>query len=128
MNKYDVSRLLKEGKNVFVAEIGNGLYNEGATNVWGFEKAQWKGEKQLIASLFIDGKEVFSTDESWKSISNDFYLYNDLRIGESVDFNNYNPNLYLNDVIGFNGVITTNHLMDSKFTLNYCPSIKEYHN
>ena len=126
VNKYDVSDFLREGENVFVAQLGNGLYNEGVVNVWGFETAGWKGEKQLIASLFVDGIEVFSTNDSWFCRSDDFYLYNDLRIGESVDFNEYDEHLYCDaDIKGFNNAIITDHLANAEFRLSFCPPVRE---
>ncbi len=86
-NEYDVTSLLKKGKNAICSELGNGWRNpKGKT--WGFDTAPWWGGRQLIAQInitFDDGtKEVIGTDASWKCKSGPT-IYNHLREGETYD-------------------------------------------
>lgn len=126
VNKFDVTEYIEDGENVFVAELGNGFYNEGAENVWNFHKAHWKGEKQLLAALSIDGKTVLETDKNWYCTQNAFYLYNDLRIGESVDFRLLDKDLYSDrKVDGWQRVAETDHLGKAKLRLCTCTPVRE---
>lgn len=82
--EYDVTALLKPGKNEIIVRLGAGWYNEKAANAWEFEHAPWSGSLKMIASLCADGDCVFVSDTSWQGrISNTVFAQ--LREGETYD-------------------------------------------
>ena len=85
VNEYDVTALIKKGENELLVEVGNGFYNEGIETVWGHHKAEWRGVPTLWAKLTIDGKEVFSTDQTWQTAVNKTIYFNQIRSGEYFD-------------------------------------------
>ena len=85
---YDVTDLIKDGKNIITAEVGRG---------WRFHKRPQHAPKHikaddpaLIASLCLtynDGSEaIINTDSTWKS-SESKTVYNDMYGGETYDDN-----------------------------------------
>ncbi|HOA33140.1 MAG: family 78 glycoside hydrolase catalytic domain [Clostridiales bacterium] len=85
---YDVTDLIKDGKNIITAEVGRG---------WRFHKRPQHATKHikadepaLIASLCLtynDGSEaIINTDSTWKS-SESKTVYNDMYGGETYDDN-----------------------------------------
>ncbi len=86
-NKYDVSHLLKRGENIFSAILGNGFYNENFPSGWDHNKAPWRDTPKLFACLYVNGKEVFTTDEKFLFKADECIYFNQLRSGEYWDFN-----------------------------------------
>lgn len=86
-NKYDVKDLLKNGENLFCAILGNGFYNENFHSGWDHDKAPWRDTPKLFACLFVNGKEVFTTDENFLFKADECIYFNQLRSGEYWDFN-----------------------------------------
>lgn len=86
-NKYDVTHLVQEGENIFAAIVGNGFYNENFPSGWDHNKAPWRDVPKLFASLWVDGKEVFTSDESFACKADECIYFNQLRSGEYWDFN-----------------------------------------
>lgn len=85
-NSYDVTGLLKEGKNTLCAIAGNGFFNESFESGWHFQRAPWRGEPQLLIHLEVNGKVVAVSDKSWKcSRECSPIIYNHLRSGEYFD-------------------------------------------
>ena len=56
--RYDVTRLLRRGENVFGAILGNGWYDCSTGEVWHFDKAPWQDYPKLLFELVIDGRTV----------------------------------------------------------------------
>ena len=84
-NTYDVSSLLKEGKNEIVILLADGWYR-GSIGAKGFTYVFGKYTQVLVQLELADGSRV-SSDESW-SWSNDGPLaFTDLKDGEIVNFN-----------------------------------------
>ena len=89
-DEYDVSHLLKKGKNVICAIAGNGFFNETFRTVWEFHNAYWRDAPQILVSLWLNGENVLVSDSTWK-VSREFshITYSHLRSGEFVDMRRY---------------------------------------
>jgi len=85
---YDVTSQLKQGANAVGAILGNGWYNQHATDVWDFHKAPWRGRPALLLQIhveFADGSsQVIVSDGSWK-VSSGPIVFDGIRNGESYD-------------------------------------------
>lgn len=84
-NRYDVTDLIKSGKNVISAICGNGWYNEAIENVWHCETASWRDVPKLILALYVNGKAAVVSDTSWKYSLTSPVTFNQLRSGETFD-------------------------------------------
>jgi len=81
---YDVTSLLKAGKNAITVLLGNGWYNCRTQEVWNFVHAVWLDSPKMLCDLECDGKIVMSSDDSWK-VHPSPILFNQLRNGEKYD-------------------------------------------
>jgi len=81
---YDITHLVRCGKNVITVLLGNGFYNTDSQDSWGFEHASWKHIPKLLCEVVADGKTVLSSDNSWKSIASPI-TFNQVRNGEFYD-------------------------------------------
>ena len=81
---YDITHLLKPGKNVIAVLLGNGLYNDRTPEVWNFANAAWHDNPKLLFDLECDGKIALVSDDSWKVIPSPI-IANQLRQGEIYD-------------------------------------------
>lgn len=67
---YDVTALLRQGRNALGIHLGNGWFNP-YPRWWQDYRMQWFGAKRAILQLDVvyadGGTEVFGTDESWRS-------------------------------------------------------------
>ena len=81
--EYDVTRLLKTGKNAVCVLLGNGLYN-CRVHKWSFDKAPWRDYPKLLCDIVIDGKTVAKSDYSWKTHPSPV-TFNELRNGQYFD-------------------------------------------
>lgn len=82
---YDVSTLLKEGKNELVILLGDGWYR-GSIGAKGFTYVFGK-HTQVLAQLELSNGQKVVTDESWKWSNDGPIRFADLKDGEIVDFN-----------------------------------------
>lgn len=66
---WDVSELLRVGRNELVASVGRGHYAARGANVWGWHLAPWHREPTLIAQLeYLDEdghRRVIGTGREW---------------------------------------------------------------
>ena len=83
-DEYDVSNLLKKGGNALGVILGNGFLNSIGGYPWRFDKADFRSAPMLSLTLEIDGKELFHSDESFKTAPSPIY-FDDLRCGEYYD-------------------------------------------
>lgn len=83
-NTYDITDLLKRGKNTVNVTVGNGWFLETVMSPWLFEHAVWSNRPQLICEFFADGKLVLKSDSGWKC-KRSKTVYNSLRYGETHD-------------------------------------------
>ena len=88
-NTYDLTEMLKRGRNSLGLMLGRGWYNElcGA-EPWGFSSAPWVAQPKAIAQLrvtFADGsQQTVLTDSSWK-VADGPVVFDDFRIGDVYD-------------------------------------------
>ena len=80
---YDVSDLLREGKNDIQVILGDGWYRsvsgvDGNRNIYGEDIA-------LLFQLEIDGQAVCVSDDKWEASQNGAIRENDMQQGETVD-------------------------------------------
>lgn len=85
---YDITDLLKKGKNVFGVEVGGGWFSN-SPKYWGWQNS-WYGNPRMIAQatiIYMDGtvKEIVS-DDSWLW-QEGCILETSIYDGEIVDFN-----------------------------------------
>lgn len=85
VNKYSVAKLLKRGKNCIKVILGNGLRNEGVASVWNLDKEADRKYPEFALRLFIDGKMLLESDETWKYSMHSGIMFNQYRVGEHVD-------------------------------------------
>jgi alpha-L-rhamnosidase len=85
---YDVTGLLREGKNTAGIMLGRGQYDPLCNDIWGLSKAAWVDQPKVIALLytvFTDGSTTeVVTDGDWKT-SGGPVVYDDTRHGELYD-------------------------------------------
>ena len=94
---YDVSGLIKKGKNVIAVWCGNGWYNEDFRSSWDFDKAPWRDVPKLWLRLELDGAELLKTDSTWKARANSAIVFNGLRSGETFDDRAFEENWAMPD-------------------------------
>lgn len=81
--EYDVTDLLKQGKNAVVVLLGNGQFNSRVPK-WSFDKAPWRDFVKMLCDIVIDGKVVAKSDPSWKVHASPI-TFNELRNGQYYD-------------------------------------------
>lgn len=88
---FDISGLLHFGDNDFLAEVGNGFYNDFASSPWQFDRAPWRDELRMIAQIeieLISGKKVtIKSGSDWLVLDDGECTFNSIRNGEFRDFN-----------------------------------------
>jgi Alpha-L-rhamnosidase N-terminal domain./Bacterial alpha-L-rhamnosidase. len=86
-DSYDITSLLKKGKNAFGIHLGNGWYNP-YKKWWNDYRMQWFGHKKAIAQIllvFSDGtSQIIATGPDWKW-SHGPITYNCVYDGETYD-------------------------------------------
>ena len=87
-DRFDVTDFLKPGENCFLAELGNGFYNDFVKSPWNFDHALWRSDLKLIAELHIYNKDGtvqrLLSDESFE-VAEGNVLFNSIRKGETQD-------------------------------------------
>ena len=87
-DKYDLTDILKSGKNTLGIILGNGLRNAWGGFIWDFDKAVFRGAPITAFSLellYSDGaKETIISDSQTKTAPSPI-LYDDLHTGEMFD-------------------------------------------
>lgn len=85
---YDVTPLLKSGRNTFAAVLGNVFYNRQSQSNWDFDKASWRDRPKMIFRMYCvyknSGRFVVPSDSSWKTSCGGFE-YNDIYTGDHYD-------------------------------------------
>ena len=83
---YDVTHLLKEGRNLIVALCGNGFLNEDFFNTWQSHiLATYRDHPKLMLELECDGEIAVVSDETWRYSDNSPYILNRFRISSIYD-------------------------------------------
>ena len=85
---HDVTDHLGQGGNTVGLVLGTGWYNHFAQAAWGFNKAPWRSNPEMICQLeitYADGtSETIISDQSW-TCSQGPILYDGIRNGEHYD-------------------------------------------
>ena len=81
--EYDVTKLLKKGKNAVTVLLGNGLFNCHEPH-WSFDKAPWRDYPKLLCDIVVDGQTVAKSDCSWKTCNSPI-TFDGFRNGQSYD-------------------------------------------
>ena len=127
-NTYDVSKLIKKGKNVISVIAGNGFYNESFKTTWEYEKSPWRDAPKFILSIKINGVVSLVSDESWR-VSKDIspITYSHLRSGEHFDSTKDNESWKRvgYDDSSFSNVVAETPANNVKFLKTNCPPVKE---
>lgn len=85
-NEYEVTHLLRKGKNVISVICGNGFLNESFKSAWFYPDALWRDAPKFCLRLEIDGETAIVSDESWKcDREGSHIIFNHLRSGEYHD-------------------------------------------
>ncbi len=85
---FDITDLLKSGKNSVTVELGNSFLNE-TTPVWDWHKASWRSAPKMIADIIIeyaDGtSQTVATGEDWLVTLDGPITANSIYLGEVYD-------------------------------------------
>lgn len=85
-NEYDVTSLLKKGKNTVCVIAGNGFFNESFRTPWIYNEAPFRDAPQFLLSLTVNEKSVLVSDGSFRfSKEKSPIIYSHLRSGEYYD-------------------------------------------
>ncbi len=87
-DKYDLTDILKNGKNTLGIILGNGLRNAWGGFIWDFDKAVFRGAPITAFSLelsYSDGAKETIISDSQTKIAPSPILYDDLHTGEMFD-------------------------------------------
>ena len=72
--RYDITALLKPGKNALGVMLGNGWYNcRFPKNVWNFDSASWIDVPKLLCNVVADGRVILSASSAFGA--SQMYLY-----------------------------------------------------
>lgn len=84
----DVTRRLRQGRNVLGIELGRGFYGMTGGNVWRWEAPPWHDEPVVRAVLYLEyaggGVERVVTDGTWRLHAGPT-VFDDLYAGETYD-------------------------------------------
>jgi len=87
-DRYDLTGLLRPGKNVLGLMLGNGMLNCPGGQIWEFENTRYRSAPKAALSfeaIRTDGTSVgFEADEQFVCAPSPIY-YDDLRVGEFYD-------------------------------------------
>lgn len=117
--EYDVQSLLRVGENTITVITGNGYYNEGVDSVWKLQNEEGRDFPKVALRLCTDHICV-DTDESWKCSFDSPIYYNQLRIGEYVDYRLRDASKWQ-----WKPVCWAPKPPKGQFRLNECPSVRE---
>lgn len=95
-DKYDISSIIKTGKNTIGIILGNGFLNNIGGYPWGFDKATFRSAPKVSFIVYIDGKEFIHSDEFCRVAPSPIY-FDDLRCGEYYDSRLEQPGWNLSD-------------------------------
>lgn len=87
-DRYDVSELITDGKNVLSVILGNGFQNNPGGAIWKFDTAAWRSSPKLALRLTVQREngevKYIEADESFKTFESPI-IFDDYRAGEYYD-------------------------------------------
>lgn len=99
-DNYDLTSLLRVGKNVIGIMLGNGMQNSVGGQIWCFDEARFRSSPKVALSFvatYINGENyIINADETFKTAPSPIY-FDDLRCGEFYDARNEIPGWNLPD-------------------------------
>lgn len=125
---YDVTSLLKAGKNALFAMLGNGFFNESFPTAWNYDTAPWRDAPQFLLCLWVDGEPVLKSDEAWHvSREESPLLYSHLRSGETADLRKWDPRKMLvgYDDSHWDTALLRTRPVTARFLKTPCPPVRE---
>ena len=81
--EYDVTGLLKKGRNAVTVMLGNGLFNCHEPH-WSYDKAPWRDYPKLLCDIVVDGQTVAASGKDWK-VHNSPITFDGFRNGQYYD-------------------------------------------
>ena len=86
---YDITQLLKKGKNVLTVELGCGFYKLCTDISVGFKGGVWKDDPKLLLELHVEyengDKQAILSDESWRCFEDGPLRSDNIYCGEIYD-------------------------------------------
>lgn len=96
-DEYDITHYLCIGNNEIEIELGNGMYNPSPLRLFGKYNLRQRlneiGEPKAICELLVDEKNCLVSDSSWL-YKEGCYSFNNLYLGETVDFTKKTDQLF----------------------------------
>ena len=83
--EYDVTGMLRSGKNTVAIEVGAGYFNQNLDDVWSFRHAPWRDCEKFILCLVADGRNILVSDRSWRVKHEGPRYHTQIRQGEYYD-------------------------------------------
>lgn len=87
-DRYDITHLIKPGRNALGILLGNGILNAPGGQVWAFDKAAFRSAPKVALCLELTGtdgsRSVITADPTFKTHPSPI-LFDDLRCGEDYD-------------------------------------------
>ena len=127
-NSYDVSGLLRKGRNAVGVICGNGFFNEPFRTPWGYDKAYWRDAPQFMLRLEVNGETALVRDEGWRASKEvSHIIYSHLRSGEYVDMRKYGEDWLLvgYDDSGWRSAIDCGSRHRGRLIASSCPPVRE---
>ena len=88
---YDVTALLRPGRNTAAVFCGNGWYNEALKSSWDCDAASWRDLPKFILNLTAGGRSLLTTNDPWKCLPHTAVTFSQLRSGEYFDARLWQP-------------------------------------
>ena len=85
-DEYSLEGVLKKQDNELWVLLGNGFNNVNDNGIWDFEDASFRSAPKFYLSIYVDGKQIITTDETFEVYSTPI-TFDDLRCGELYDAN-----------------------------------------
>lgn len=86
---YDVTSLLREGKNAVTVELGCGFYKLNTAISVKFDRGVWKDDPKLLLEMHVEyengTREVIVSDESWRCYEDGPIRMDNIYCGEIYD-------------------------------------------
>ncbi len=83
-DEYHLENLLKRQDNELFVLLGNGFNNVNDNGIWDFEDATFRSAPKFYLSIYVDGKQIITTDETFEVYSSPI-TFDDLYCGEWYD-------------------------------------------
>ncbi len=87
-DKYDITHLLTNGKNVIGCILGNGMQNAMGAYTWDFDKAPWRSAPMVSFSVVItyeNGETETILSDTDTVVAHSPIIFDDLHMGEYYD-------------------------------------------